>query len=109
MSGGILRAEQTNKAYERMDLLNELFGDVIADDGTEVSTADLTRIETSELQARFQPFLARELLDAVAAEAAHLVERNGNQLVIHCTNDVGTIESDRDKVRRVLIKLLENA
>ena len=92
-----------------MDLLNELFGDVMADDGAEVSTADLTRIETSELQARFKPFLARELVDSVAAEAAPFVERNGNQLVVHCPNDVGTIDSDRDKVRLVLIKLLENA
>ena len=92
-----------------MDLLHELFGEVMADDATEVSTADLTRIETSELQARFQPFSARELVDDVAAEVAPYVERNQNQLVVHCPNDVGSIESDRDKVRLVLAKLLENA
>ena len=92
-----------------MDLLHELFGDTMADDSDDLAVADLTRIESSELQARFKPFTAQDLVDAVASEAAPLVERNHNQLVVHCPSNIGTIESDMDKVSLVLVKLLENA
>ena len=92
-----------------MDLLHELFGDTMADDSDDLAIADLTRIESSELQARFKSFAAQDLVDAVASKAAPLVERNHNQLVVHCPNNIGTIESDMDKVRLVLVKLLENA
>lgn len=92
-----------------MDLLNELFGDAMADETGIMAVADLTRIESNELQARFKSFAAQELIDAVASEARPFVERNRNQLVVHCPNDMGSIESDFDKIRLVLVKLLENA
>ena len=92
-----------------MDLLHELFGDAMADETENVAVADLTRIESNELQARFKSFAAHELIDAVASEARLFVERNRNQLVVHCPNDMGSIESDFDKIRLVLVKLLENA
>lgn len=93
-----------------MDLLHELFGDAIADEkDDELAVADLTRIDSSELQACFRSFAAQDLVYAVASEATPFVERSHNQLVVHCPSDIGTIESDMDKVRLVLVKLLENA
>ena len=93
-----------------MDLLHEFFGAAMPDEtDDELAVADLTRIESSELHACFQSFTAQDLVDAVASEATPFVERNHNQLLVHCPNSIGTIESDMDKVRLVLGKLLENA
>ncbi|MDA0261314.1 MAG: ATP-binding protein [Proteobacteria bacterium] len=92
-----------------MDLLHELIGDALPDDTGDLASPDLARIEASELQALYQPFPACDLVDAVATEAAPLIERNHNQLVVHCPSNIGAIESDKEKLRLVLLKLLENA
>jgi len=93
-----------------MDLLHEFFGDAMPDEtDDELAVANLTRIESSELRACFESFAAQDLVDAVASEARPFVEGNHNQLLVHCPSNIGAIESDRDKVRLVLGKLLENA
>src|SRR6266498_4079613 len=51
------------------------------------------------------PALVRDLKDVLRP----LLERKNNRLVVECSDDTGTMQADRIKVRQCLLNLLSNA
>jgi signal transduction histidine kinase len=70
---------------------------------------DLSKIEAGRMEMVAAPIDLRAFLDDVAATASTLIEGNRNQLVLNCTEDLGTVVSDATKLRQVMLNLLSNA
>jgi signal transduction histidine kinase len=70
---------------------------------------DFSKIEQGKIDLHLTPVdlaaLAREAADVVAP----LVERQHNQLQLDCAPELGSSQTDADKLRQVLINLLANA
>ena len=54
-------------------------------------------------------FSVNQLVQDVAAIVQPLLSKNGNQLVVTCPDDIGTMHADLTKVRQTLFNLLSNA
>ena len=70
---------------------------------------DLSKVEAGKMKLFLETFDVANLVEEVMATATPLVEKNGNRLEVHCTEDVGQIREDVTKVRQVLLNLLSNA
>jgi len=70
---------------------------------------DLSKIEAGRMDLFPETFDVARLVTDVAAIVQPLVEKNGNALVIHCPDDVGSMRADQTKVRQTLFNLLSNA
>lgn len=70
---------------------------------------DLSALETGHMETSFGEFTVRDLVAEVAAEALPLAEKNGNVLQFDVSDGCGIMKSDREKVRQVLLNLLNNA
>ncbi len=70
---------------------------------------DLSKIEAGKMELHIETFDVTETLNAVAATIRPLVEKNGNELVLKLTHDLGTMRADQTRVRQVLLNLLSNA
>jgi PAS domain S-box-containing protein len=70
---------------------------------------DLSKIEADKMELALETFDVSELIRDVVITARPLIERNANTLEVHCTDDLGTMHTDRTKVRQVLLNLLSNA
>jgi signal transduction histidine kinase len=70
---------------------------------------DFSKIEQGRLELNLTPVslcgLAREALDVVQP----LAERQHNRLLLRCDPELGSVLSDADKLRQVLLNLLSNA
>src|SRR6185436_16306749 len=49
------------------------------------------------------------LVNEVAATVQPLITRNGNNLLVECSPDLGTMHADQTKLRQTLFNLLSNA
>jgi signal transduction histidine kinase len=56
-----------------------------------------------------ETFEVGQLIHDVEAIVQPLVEKNGNELVVKCSEDAGTMHADQTKVRQTLFNLLSNA
>jgi signal transduction histidine kinase len=54
-------------------------------------------------------FDIRPVINDVVATLAPLVQKNANQIVVECDDDLGPIHSDLLKTRQILLNLLGNA
>jgi PAS domain S-box-containing protein len=70
---------------------------------------DLTQIEADKLQLHLEVFDIAALIDNLTATVRPLAEKNGNTLIIHCPDHVGTMYADLIKVRQILLNVLGNA
>ncbi|MGD9932813.1 MAG: GAF domain-containing protein [Dehalococcoidia bacterium] len=70
---------------------------------------DLSKVEAGRMTMFLEDFDVAALAGEVQAIVAPLVEKNGNQLVIECPGDTGTMHADVVKLRQVLFNLLSNA
>jgi signal transduction histidine kinase len=70
---------------------------------------DLSRIEAGKFDVLLESFSIQPLVEEVAATIRPLVEKNRNQLRIHCPSEIGGMTSDVTKVRQILFNLLSNA
>jgi signal transduction histidine kinase len=70
---------------------------------------DLSKIEAGRMDLYLETFEVRQLVRDVAAIVQPLVEKNGNELVVSCPEDVGTMHADQTKLRQALFNLLSNA
>jgi GAF domain-containing protein len=70
---------------------------------------DLSKIEAGRMDLYVESFEVGQLVRDVQAIVQPLVEKNGNTLVVECSNDVGTMRADLTKVRQTLFNLLSNA
>jgi len=73
------------------------------------SILDLSKIEAGKMDLLVEPFDVGELVREVADTVAPLVEKNGNDFIVDCPDDAGTVRTDVTKTRQVLLNLLSNA
>jgi PAS domain S-box-containing protein len=70
---------------------------------------DLSKIEAGRMELFRETFdvcsAAREVVDT----AMPLVQKNGNELILECGENVGSMHADLTKLRQVLLNLLSNA
>ena len=70
---------------------------------------DLSKIEAGRMDLFVETFEIGQLIRDVEAIVRPLVEKNGNTLVIECSDDAGEMQADLTKVRQALFTLLSNA
>jgi GAF domain-containing protein len=70
---------------------------------------DLSKIEAGRMDLFLEPFEVGQLVRDVAAIVQPLVEKNGNQVIVSCPDDLGTMRADQTKLRQTLFNLLSNA
>jgi signal transduction histidine kinase len=70
---------------------------------------DFSKIEAGQMALSLEPFSVSALVESVAFTTRGVVEKNGNQFLVHCAPDVGLMVGDQIKTRQVLINLLGNA
>ncbi len=70
---------------------------------------DLSKIEAGKMELYLETFDVRTVIDEVAMTVTPLITRNGNQLDLRCSDDLGSMRSDVTRVRQVLLNLLSNA
>jgi PAS domain S-box-containing protein len=70
---------------------------------------DLSKIEAGRMELYLEKFDLGNLIEEVVATLHPLVEKNGNQLQVSCSPNLGVMYADLTKVRQILFNLLSNA
>ena len=70
---------------------------------------DLSRIEAGKMTFHPETFEVSALVDEVVGLIAPLLIRNGNRLEVQCPAGIGSMHTDRTKVRQSLFNLLGNS
>jgi len=70
---------------------------------------DLSKVEAGKMTLYLEEFDVPKLLSEVVATIDPLMKKNGNQMVLDCPVDLGTMRADLTKVRQTLFNLLSNA
>lgn len=88
--------EQIRRSAEHLlDLINEIL--------------DLSKIAAGKMSVHTEEIEVYEMIEDVAKTIQPLVEENDNELSVTVDDDVGTLYSDRTKIRQCLFNLLSNA
>src|SRR5260221_3843963 len=72
-------------------------------------TLDLSKIEAGRMDVFIEDVEIAPLLDEVRSIIEPLAEKNGNRLVLHYPGSVGSMRTDRTKLKQSLLNLLSNA
>jgi PAS domain S-box-containing protein len=70
---------------------------------------DLTRIESGKMPVELESFTLRDIVGEVTAEMEPLIEKSGLALEVEVEPAELRVESDRKKVKQILVNLLSNA
>jgi signal transduction histidine kinase len=70
---------------------------------------DLSKIEAGKMELRLEPFAIAPLIEDVFRTIQPLARNNGNELVVNCPADVGSMSADQTRVRQALLNLVSNA
>ncbi|HZG67168.1 MAG TPA: ATP-binding protein, partial [Herpetosiphonaceae bacterium] len=70
---------------------------------------DLSKIEAGKMDLFLETFDVASMVEDTAAVVQPLVLQNGNELRVHCPEDIGPMRADLTKVRQALFNLLSNA
>ncbi|MDX1400950.1 MAG: response regulator [Kiloniellales bacterium] len=70
---------------------------------------DLSKIEAGKLEMHIEEIDLSILIEDVATTVRPLAEQNGNQLIVDCPKDLGTITADQTRMRQIVLNLLSNA
>ncbi|MEG3957071.1 MASE1 domain-containing protein [Microcoleus sp. herbarium2] len=70
---------------------------------------DLTKIEAGDIELRLETFTILNLVEQVVATIEPMAERKKNILEIQCPKDIGSMRTDKTKLRQSLVNLLSNA
>lgn len=70
---------------------------------------DISKIEAGKMEIHLETFNVAALIRDLKGVMRPLVERNQNQLVLECPEDIGIMHADRIRVRQCLLNLLSNA
>ncbi|HEY8376528.1 MAG TPA: HAMP domain-containing sensor histidine kinase [Nannocystis sp.] len=73
------------------------------------SVLDLARLEAGKFEVQIEEFSLRELVHEAIAAVRPQAERGGNTLKLKLSRELGTIRSDRTRLRQILVQLLGNA
>jgi signal transduction histidine kinase/DNA-binding response OmpR family regulator len=70
---------------------------------------DLSKIEAGRMDVYLEQIYLAKLVEEVRTIVEPLVKKNGNELVIRCPPDIGSMRTDLTKLKQSLINLLSNA
>lgn len=70
---------------------------------------DISKIEAGRMDLYLETFSISSLIQEVQATVRPLIDKNDNQLIVHCSADLGNMYADLTKVRQSLLNLLSNA
>jgi signal transduction histidine kinase len=70
---------------------------------------DLSKIEAGRMELNPETFTLRLLIDDVVKTIEPLAAKNGNQVVVHCDAEIGTMHADQMRLRQALLNLMSNA
>ena len=70
---------------------------------------DLTNIEAGGIELRLETFTILNVVEQVVATIEPMAERKNNILEIQCPEDIGSMHTDKTKLRQSLVNLLSNA
>ena len=70
---------------------------------------DLSKIEAGKLEFHLEDFDILSLVRDVATTVQPLADKNGNQLVVRCPDDLGGMRADLTRTRQIVLNLLSNA
>jgi adenylate cyclase len=70
---------------------------------------DLSKVEAGKMDVFIEEIDISSLLDEVKAIITPLVAKNGNILEVHLTHQIGSMRTDRTKVKQCLLNVLSNA
>ena len=70
---------------------------------------DLSKIEAGKMEILLDSFDIHKLVKEVEATIHPLAEKNSNNLIIDCPENVGTMDADETRVRQMLHNLLSNS
>ena len=70
---------------------------------------DLSKIEAGKMDLYLETFDISGLLEGVVSTITPLIQKNGNQLVVDCPADIGSMHADLTKIRQAVLNLLSNA
>jgi signal transduction histidine kinase/CheY-like chemotaxis protein/putative methionine-R-sulfoxide reductase with GAF domain len=70
---------------------------------------DLSKIEAGKMELYLEAFDVGDLVRDIAAVIQPLAAKNGNELAVRCSGDIGSMRADLTKVRQALFNLLSNA
>jgi signal transduction histidine kinase/CheY-like chemotaxis protein len=70
---------------------------------------DLSKIEAGRMELHLESFAIAPLVEDVVTTIRPLAEKNGNQVVLDCPADLGTMRADAMRVRQALLNLGSNA
>lgn len=92
-------AEDLNKVHSAARHLLALIKDIL----------DLTKIEAGKIELELSEINIKELIEDMVYTIEPAIVKNGNKLIVHCSDEAGTILADNTKVRQTLLNLLSNA
>jgi adenylate cyclase len=69
---------------------------------------DLSKVEAGKMEIFIEQVEISSLLGEVGAIIRPLVAKNGNTLEIHVANDIGSMRTDRTKLKQCLLNVLSN-
>jgi hypothetical protein len=70
---------------------------------------DLSKVEAGRLDLHFETFDLSNLISEIVDTIRPAAEQNGNNLVVSCAPDLGTIHSDPTRLSQILLNVLGNA
>lgn len=70
---------------------------------------DLSKVEAGKMDVFLEDIDISSLLDEVKAIITPLVAKNGNKLELHLADHIGSMRTDRTKVKQCLLNVLSNA
>jgi signal transduction histidine kinase/CheY-like chemotaxis protein len=70
---------------------------------------DLSKIEAGRMDMHVETFAIAPLVEEVIATIAAVAVKNGNEIVVHCPQDIGTMHADQTRIRQALLNLVSNA
>src|ERR1700730_16874621 len=70
---------------------------------------DLSKIKAGRMELHLETFPLVPVINDVAKTIEPLAAKNGNQVVVRCDTEVGTIHADQMRLRQALLNLMSNA
>ncbi len=70
---------------------------------------DLSKIEAGRMELQLEPFAIGPLVQDVATTIRPIATKSGNEVVVDCPADIGTMHADAMRVRQALLNLASNA
>src|SRR6266404_6118335 len=70
---------------------------------------DLSKIEAGRMDMHVETFAIAPLVEEVMATISSAAAKNGNEIIVHCPQDVGEMHADQTRIRQALLNLVSNA